>query len=107
MRCRYNFLKGYEFDGVKAASNFDEKPNSPGMDQFFTITVDTIPREAYIRVGSGHQLEGDGMRRFIFVLDGADDKESLEKKPLVIEELNPMESSAFGSRLNRSVRSDF
>ncbi|KIM92225.1 hypothetical protein PILCRDRAFT_810256 [Piloderma croceum F 1598] len=91
MRCRYNFLKGYEFDSVKAASNFDEKPNSPGMDQLLTITVDTIPQERRISgLGSGHRLEGDGKRRFIFVLDGADDKESLEKKPLVIEELDPM-----------------
>ena len=90
MRSKYRYLKGCEFDSIKAASNFDEMPNSPGMDQLLTITVDTIPREVYTRVGSGHRLEGDAKRRFIFVLDGADDKESLEKKPSVFSKLDPM-----------------
>jgi len=89
MRNKYNYLKGYEFDSIKAASNFDARPNSQGMDHILAITVDTIPREAYIRVGSGHRLEG-GKRQFVFVLDRADDKESLEKKPFVFEELDPM-----------------
>ena len=89
MRDRYNYFKGYEFDCIKAASNFDVKPNSPGMDHILTLTVDIIPREAYIRVGCGHRLEG-GQRQFVFVLDVADDKESLEKEPFVFEELDPM-----------------
>jgi len=83
MTRRYNFLKGYEFDNVKAASNFDEKPsNSLGIGPAPHNHGGYHSREAYLRVGSGHRLEGDGKRRFIFVLDGADDKESLEKKPL-------------------------
>ena len=68
-------IKGYEFDSIKAASNFDEMPNSPGMDHLLTITVDAIASEAYMRVGSGHRLEGDAKRRFIFVLDESNDKQ--------------------------------
>jgi hypothetical protein len=49
MRVKYNYLKGYEFDRVKAAStNFDEEPNSQGIDHILTLTVDTIPRHAYM-----------------------------------------------------------
>lgn len=92
MRNRYNYLRGYEFDCAKAASRFDEDPNSLAMDHLLTLTVDTIPRGAYMRVGSGHRQEGDGdgKRQFIFVLDAADDKETLEKKPLRVEDLDPM-----------------
>jgi len=43
-----------------------------------------------MRAGSGHRLDGDGKWQFVFVLDGADTKESLEKKPFVFEELDPM-----------------
>jgi hypothetical protein len=90
MRSKFNYLRGFEFDCIKAASSFGEDPNSTGMDHLLIITVRTLPREAYMRVGSGHRLEGDGKRQFIFVLDGADDKESLEKKPFMFEELDPM-----------------
>ena len=90
MRVKYNYLKGYEFDRIKAASNFDEEPNSQGIDHVLALTVDTIPRQAYMTVGCGHRIDGDGKRRFIFVLDGADDKESLEKRPLVLEKLDLM-----------------
>jgi hypothetical protein len=90
MRRRYNYLKGYEFDNLKAASHFDPKPSPQAMENILTTTVDTIPREAYMRVGCGHRPEGDGKRLFIFVLDGADDKESLENKPIVFEKLDPM-----------------
>ena len=61
-------------------SSFGEDPNSTGMDPLLIITG----------VGSGHRLEGDGKRQFIFVLGVADDKESLEKKAFMFEELDPM-----------------
>lgn len=90
MRVKFNYLKGYEFDESKAASHFNEELTLQSIDRNIAITVQTLPREAYLRVGCGHRVGGDGMLRFIFVLDAADDLETLENKPFVFEELDSM-----------------
>lgn len=90
MRVKYNYLKGFEFDDIKVASNFDKKLDFQEIDHILVLTVQTIPRQAYMTVGYGHRLDGDGQRRFIFVLDGADDLETLRKKPFAFEELDVM-----------------
>jgi len=54
------------------------------------LMVDMIPCQAYMTVGCRHWVDGDDKRRFIFVLDRADDKESLEKRPLVFKKLDLM-----------------
>src|SRR4051794_1009977 len=96
MRVKYNYLKGYKFDDIKAASNFDKEIN-----HILVLTVDTIPRQAYMTVGYGHRLDGDGQWRFIFVLDGADDLETLEKRPFAFEELDVMFKQATEKVLSR------
>ena len=88
MRVKCRYLKGYEFDHIKAASNFDEELDLQEIDHILVLTVEAIPRHAYMTVGYGHRLDGDGQRRFIFVLDGADDLETLEKKPLSLNDLD-------------------
>jgi hypothetical protein len=90
MRVKYHYLKGYEFDDIKAASNFGQELDLQEIDHILVLTVETIPRQAYMTVGYRHQLDGDGQRRFIFVLDGADDLETLEKRPFSFKELDTM-----------------
>ena len=90
MRAKSNYLKGYEFDELKAASNFNEELTLPSMDHNLALTVQTLPRESYMRVGCGHRVGGDGALRFIFVLDGADDLETLQNKPFIYEDLDTM-----------------
>lgn len=86
MRLGCKYVKGYQFDHRKACQQFSCEPYTAEALQLLDIVVKNMNRDDYITMVAGYRVSDQEMRtEVIFMLDGGDDLEDLDKRPISLD----------------------
>lgn len=86
MRLGFKYAKGYHFDHDKACQKFPCKPYTADTFQIIDFVVKAMNRDDYLTVVGGYRVGDKNMRtQFVFMLDGGDDPDDLDKRSVDLD----------------------